>query len=484
MNSIDRQNATTHARYLASELGGCNPHGDAYTPWAGRKNFYHRLAELFSGPVPWLLEAALILAVILGQWDTMAMLFILLLSTAGIGVWRENRSKAVLQQLHTGLPPQVNAAGAIPLTQAMGAVGAGKYSSFHRGLLELGYGFVTAAALLVILIVNVGAWRDDPLLDTLLFTLMLIVVCIPHAAPAVFTAALIKGAKKLADNGVLISDYNVIEKIAGLNVSGVDKRFDVSALRQADMEVAVADAPTPAGNAADIFLIKPGPEVVANALAQARLVFQNLTNYIAFRVAETLRLLVLAGAAILVLDFYPLTPTMLVLLAFLNDFPLLTVATDSSHPAPYPLKWDIRRLLTVAAVLALGGIAASGLLLWYVHDRLHLAPEIIQTLLFLQLVLTAPLTLLLVRNRGWFWEKPWPQVLLWTGFGVQVLGALIAGLGLLMPAIGWGYALAVWGYGILWLLLLNGMKILSYRLYDHYFLSKRALFSKKTVSSF
>ncbi len=46
--------------------------------------------------------------------------------------------------------------------------------------------------------------------------------------------------------------------------------------------------------------------------------------------------------------------------------------------------------------------------------------------------------------------------------GTQIVGTLFAVYGWIIPAIGWGKALAIWGYAIVWLLLLIVIKVLSY----------------------
>lgn len=58
------------------------------------------------------------------------------------------------------------------------------------------------------------------------------------------------------------------------------------------------------------------------------------------------------------------------------------------------------------------------------------------------------------------------RILLVAVIGTQVLATLIAVYGLLMPAIGWGWALAVWGYALAWFLVNDRVKLLTYRVFD------------------
>jgi H+-transporting ATPase len=56
-----------------------------------------------------------------------------------------------------------------------------------------------------------------------------------------------------------------------------------------------------------------------------------------------------------------------------------------------------------------------------------------------------------------------------------VRAALIAVYGLLMPAIGWGWALAVWGYALAWFLVNDQVKLAAFRILD----SHRSLLARK-----
>jgi H+-transporting ATPase len=120
--------------------------------------------------------------------------------------------------------------------------------------------------------------------------------------------------------------------------------------------------------------------------------------------------------------------------------------------ASRPLRWDMRRVLTVAVALGLSGLVASFLLFWYADKMLGLPREQIQTLIFLKLLVAGHLTIYVTRNQSWFWTKPYPDLRLFlTTEATQVIGTLIAVYGVFVAPIGWSYALAVWGYALLWL---------------------------------
>lgn len=62
-----------------------------------------------------------------------------------------------------------------------------------------------------------------------------------------------------------------------------------------------------------------------------------------FRIAEIIRVLLFISANILVFNFYPVTAVTIVLLAILNDFPVMMIAYDNVSVAQYPDKTIITK---------------------------------------------------------------------------------------------------------------------------------------------
>ena len=56
-----------------------------------------------------------------------------------------------------------------------------------------------------------------------------------------------------------------------------------------------------------------------------------MNSYAIYRIAETLRVLLLMTLAILFFKFYPVTAVMIVMLAVLNDGAILSIAYDKVH---------------------------------------------------------------------------------------------------------------------------------------------------------
>ena len=161
---------------------------------------------------------------------------------------------------------------------------------------------------------------------------------------------------------------------------------------------------------------------------------------------------------------------MVVLLALLNDLPIMMIAYDNASLAPKPVRWDMTRVLTVASALGIYGVLESFGLYWIVRDYLGLSAPVVQALIFLKLLVSGHMTIYLTRNRGPIWERPWPSwKLVVPAETTQLVGTLVVVYGWFMAPTGWGLALLVWGYALVSFFVASGVKIAVYRMLDHGF---------------
>mmetsp|Transcript_39481 Transcript_39481/g.85944 ORF Transcript_39481/g.85944 Transcript_39481/m.85944 type:complete len:1019 (-) Transcript_39481:309-3365(-) len=275
---------------------------------------------------------------------------------------------------------------------------------------------------------------------------------------------------------------------------------DAPALKRADVGIAVCGATDAARASADIVLTEPGLSTIAAAVVISRKIFTRMKNFVIYRVACTIQLLIFFFVATIVFDpqsydlssffddtddewpsYFTIPTIAMVSIAILNDGTLIAVAYDNVEAGRYPEKWDLKNLYLVATII--GGVAmvSSMLLLdilldsnneqgpWQYFGYYRLDYGEIMGMVYLKIALSDYLTLFNARTKGFAWKNmPSPFLLIAACFAMSASTMLAmiwpeADEDEDMEAIGLDKVIFVWLYTLAWSLVQDLAKVLSYQ---------------------
>ncbi|MEY2341576.1 plasma-membrane proton-efflux P-type ATPase [Acidithiobacillus sp. IBUN Pt1247-S3] len=221
-------------------------------------------------------------------------------------------------------------------------------------------------------------------------------------------------------------------KIVGMTGDGVN---DAPALKQAEMGVAVESATDVAKAAASIVLTTPGLEGVLTAVMSGRRVYQRMLTYTLNKIVKVFQVALFLSLGFLLFDRFVVTPLLVLLLLFANDFVTMSLAEDNVRPSMQPDRWNVKTLIWSS--LAVAGAWLLYIFAVYLSGRflLHLPEGAVQSLDFLGLVYSGLANVFLVRERGHLWAASPGKFLAIASLVDIVIVSLLAIFGWLLAPV-------------------------------------------------
>ncbi|MEI9963630.1 MAG: HAD-IC family P-type ATPase [Caulobacteraceae bacterium] len=182
---------------------------------------------------------------------------------------------------------------------------------------------------------------------------------------------------------------------------------DAPGLKAADIGLSVDGASGVAREAADMILLAPDLEVVADGVREGRRTFANILKYVRMAAGSNFGNMLSMAAASLLLPFLPMLPTQILLNNLIYDVSEIGLPFDEVSPeeTAKPQVFSLRRLLRFAGVMGplssvFDMITFAGLYWWFRET-----PDAFRTGWFIESMATQILVIFLIRTKGPFWKS-------------------------------------------------------------------------------
>lgn len=209
---------------------------------------------------------------------------------------------------------------------------------------------------------------------------------------------------------------------------------DAPALKIANVAIVVQSASDVSREVSDVVLLKKDLRVIVEAIQSGRNIYSNINKYIKCTLASNFGNFYSVAVISLFIKFLPMLPAQILLANLLTDFPLISIASDTvdTEELKKPKTFQLSSVLSLVMVLALISTIADFVFFAIFKNR---EPALIQTLWFIESVLSELVLIYLIRTMHPFWKAKKP------GFPLVLLSVLAGVFVILAPFFAFGQRL-------------------------------------------
>lgn len=183
---------------------------------------------------------------------------------------------------------------------------------------------------------------------------------------------------------------------------------DAPALKIANVGIVVSEAADVSREVADVVLLEKDLRVIVNGIKNGRIIFSNINKYIKCALSSNFGNFYSIAVISLFIPFLPMLPVQILLGNLLSDFPLISIATDHidveelKRPKFYQINQIISLIISLALVSTIFDFIFFGIFF-------KVEPQIMQTLWFIESILTEISLIFIIRTRHFFLNTERPS---------------------------------------------------------------------------
>jgi len=243
--------------------------------------------------------------------------------------------------------------------------------------------------------------------------------------------------------------------VVGMTGDGIN---DAPALKQAEVGIAVKDSIDIAKESASAVLTDEGLGGKVVMVKTARTIYQRIYSWALMMVSRKLHIVGYIVVMLFLTHSFMLSITSTVLLLFLGDFVSMSISTDNAQFSSKPDSFNMSRLFGVSGSLGILMTIESVILTLVAMPQFGLTNNVdkIYTFGFAYLNLAGVFTLMIVRERNYFWRSRPSNFLIFTVAVESLFVIAISLLGFLeLAPLGYIPVLTILGYTLIVTFLVN-----------------------------